>query len=230
MQPSLPLGNAKTPSGKKRLSTGDFWKDHPSGRLPLRSGTHQFQGKKWRLAWTSINPESGRGHCEVTMVNQRSGRPIQRMILMGLRRHLRRTMQYCHERGRVRFFHAHSYYNPVCHGFADYWYPGEQYASMLLRKKSPYSTNLTPPAPNRRRIFPSALRHRNPTRWPRCGRWGCDPSNPQVPTTRFAAPPPAGRSVSRVHLSRRRSFSYFRSRKVITIPSGSATPLASRRM
>ncbi len=65
-------------------------------------------------------------------------RPIQRMILLGLRRHLRRTMQYSHDRGRNTIYHAHSYYNPVCHSFADYWYPGEQYASALLRKKSPY--------------------------------------------------------------------------------------------
>ncbi|MCF6314600.1 MAG: LamG domain-containing protein [Verrucomicrobiales bacterium] len=71
----------------------------------------------------------------------RFGRPIQRMILLGLRKHLRRTMQYCHQRGRDTIYHAHSYYNPVCHSFADYWCPGEQYASTMLRKKSPYVYN-----------------------------------------------------------------------------------------
>ena len=68
----------------------------------------------------------------------RFGREIHKMIVMGLRKHLRRTTQYCHERDCVTIFHAHSYYNPVCHRSADYWYPGEQYASALLRKKSPY--------------------------------------------------------------------------------------------
>ncbi len=66
------------------------------------------------------------------------GRVVSRMILLGLRRHLMRTMAYCHERGRVTMYHAHSYYSPFCHSFGDYWYPGEQYCSLMQRRKSPY--------------------------------------------------------------------------------------------
>ncbi|MBT3377824.1 MAG: hypothetical protein HN742_26560 [Lentisphaerae bacterium] len=66
------------------------------------------------------------------------GRRITRLNIMGLRRHLFRTTRYAHQRGRLTIWHAHSYYNPIVHGSGDYWYPGEQFASMMLREKTPY--------------------------------------------------------------------------------------------
>jgi hypothetical protein len=66
------------------------------------------------------------------------GNTINRLIVMGLRRHMMRTLKYCHQMGRETIFHAHSFYNPVCHDFADYWFPGEQYTTLMQEKRSPY--------------------------------------------------------------------------------------------
>ncbi|MBT7161761.1 MAG: hypothetical protein HN904_03230, partial [Victivallales bacterium] len=68
----------------------------------------------------------------------RFGRDVSRLTIMGLRRHLRRTTQYCHERGRTTIWHAHSYFSPMVHALGDYWFPGEQYASLIMREKTPY--------------------------------------------------------------------------------------------
>lgn len=66
------------------------------------------------------------------------GREVNSLVIMGLRRHLLRTMRYCHETGRDTIYHAHSYYNPMIHAFGDYWYPGEQYCDLIQRQGSPY--------------------------------------------------------------------------------------------
>jgi hypothetical protein len=66
------------------------------------------------------------------------GRDISRLIIMGLRRHLMRTLKYCHSVGWVTIYHAHSYYLPMVHDFGDYWYPGEQYCGTIQKFKSPY--------------------------------------------------------------------------------------------
>ena len=68
----------------------------------------------------------------------RFGRDVSRLTIMGLRRHLRRTTQYCHERGRTTIWHAHSYFSPMVHALGDYWFPGEQYASLIMREQTPY--------------------------------------------------------------------------------------------
>lgn len=66
------------------------------------------------------------------------GRRVTRLNIMGLRRHMFRTLRYCRQRGRLTIWHAHSHYNPIVHASGDYWYPGEQFASMILREKTPY--------------------------------------------------------------------------------------------
>lgn len=66
------------------------------------------------------------------------GRTISRFIIMGLRKHMMRTLAYCHSRGRDTIYHAHSCYNPAIHDFADYWFPGEQYSDEIQKANTPY--------------------------------------------------------------------------------------------
>ncbi|MCC6422919.1 MAG: hypothetical protein IT447_05525 [Phycisphaerales bacterium] len=65
------------------------------------------------------------------------GRSVNRLIVMGLRQHLMRTLKYCHKSGRDVILHAHSYYNPAFDVFGDYWFPGEQYGS-IMQNEGPY--------------------------------------------------------------------------------------------
>jgi hypothetical protein len=65
------------------------------------------------------------------------GRNVNRLIVMGLRQHLMRTLKYCHKMGRDVILHAHSYYNPAFDAFGDYWFPGEQYGS-VIQSEGPY--------------------------------------------------------------------------------------------
>lgn len=80
----------------------------------------------------SANPLNG------SRFTDKFGRDVNSLIIMGLRRHMMRTMRFCHETGRVTMYHAHSYYNPMAHVFADYWFPGEQYCSLMQAKRTPY--------------------------------------------------------------------------------------------
>jgi len=83
------------------------------------------------LNYTCANPLHG---CSF---KDRFGRNINRLIVTGLRRHLMRTMKYCHKSGRDLILHAHSYYNPAFDAFGDYWFPGEEYGSVIQRE-GPY--------------------------------------------------------------------------------------------
>jgi Concanavalin A-like lectin/glucanases superfamily/Glycoside hydrolase 123, N-terminal domain len=66
------------------------------------------------------------------------GREVSRLVMWGLRKHIMRTMKYCHSRGRIVVLHSHSFFMPMVHGLGDYWFPGEQYSSLMMRKKTPY--------------------------------------------------------------------------------------------
>lgn len=83
------------------------------------------------LNYTCANPLHG---CSF---KDRFGRTINRLIVMGLRRILMRTLKLCHKTGRVVILHGHSYYNPAFDAFGDYWFPGEQYTSMI-QSDGPY--------------------------------------------------------------------------------------------
>ena len=66
------------------------------------------------------------------------GRKISKLIVMGLRRHMLRTLRLSREYGKVTMWHAHSMYNPVMHAFGDFWYPGEQYCAAIQQAGTPY--------------------------------------------------------------------------------------------
>jgi hypothetical protein len=66
------------------------------------------------------------------------GRRINSLIIMGLRRHMLRTYRLAHQHNGVTIYHAHSFYNPMIHDFGDYWFPGEQYCSLMQEKRTPY--------------------------------------------------------------------------------------------
>ena len=46
---------------------------------------------------------------------------------MSLRHYLMRICKISHRHGKKTFIHAHNYFNPIAHNFADLWYPGEEF-------------------------------------------------------------------------------------------------------
>jgi len=52
---------------------------------------------------------------------------------LALREMLIRIYKLHKKYDKVFFYHTHSHFNPVCHTFVDYWYPGEQYYRMIAK-------------------------------------------------------------------------------------------------
>ena len=55
------------------------------------------------------------------------GQPYATCNVLHLREYLMRIYKIAHRNGAVVMNHAHNYFNPICHGFSDYWFPGEQH-------------------------------------------------------------------------------------------------------
>lgn len=62
----------------------------------------------------------------------------------GLRQLLIRVYKLHKKYGKTFFYHNHSYFNPVCHTFTDYFYPGEQYCRDMANYKHFYCEGITP--------------------------------------------------------------------------------------
>jgi hypothetical protein len=55
------------------------------------------------------------------------GQPYATCNVLHLREYLMRIYKIAHRHNAVVMNHAHNYFNPICHGFTDYWFPGEQH-------------------------------------------------------------------------------------------------------
>lgn len=103
-------------------------------KLLLDNPAQQYAAIYYDLAGNALCSNLLHGH----QFEDAFGRKISPFIIMGLRKHLMRTMAYAHSRGLDTIYHAHSYYNPAVHAFGDYWFPGEQYSSEIQRAGTPY--------------------------------------------------------------------------------------------
>jgi len=61
------------------------------------------------------------------------GQPYATCNVLHLREYLMRIYKIAHRHNAVVMNHAHNYFNPICHGFTDYWFPGEQHHRGLER-------------------------------------------------------------------------------------------------
>jgi hypothetical protein len=61
------------------------------------------------------------------------GQPYISSGAMALRDLLMRIYKIHNKYGKIFFYHCHSYFNPVCHTFTDYFYPGEQYYRTIAK-------------------------------------------------------------------------------------------------
>lgn len=71
------------------------------------------------------NTEHGHGGIDVF------GKPYFSSGAMALRKLLLRIYKIHKKYNKVFFYHSHSYFNPVCHTFIDYFYPGEQFYRLI---------------------------------------------------------------------------------------------------
>lgn len=55
------------------------------------------------------------------------GQPYVTCNVLHLREYLMRIYKIAHRYNAVVMNHAHNYFNPICHAFGDYWYPGENH-------------------------------------------------------------------------------------------------------
>lgn len=67
------------------------------------------------------------------------GREITTFCLEAKRNLVRRTVAQAHKYGRVVMLHAQRDFNPMLHGMADYWFPGEQHQGLIMNSPFGYT-------------------------------------------------------------------------------------------
>jgi hypothetical protein len=70
------------------------------------------------------------------------GRTMISFTLENKRNLVRRTVAQAHRNGRLVLLHAQRDFNPVLHGMADYWFPGEQHYGLIINSHYGYTDNL----------------------------------------------------------------------------------------
>ena len=70
------------------------------------------------------------------------GRDIASFEILNKRNLVRRTVAFAHRHGKTVILHAQRDFFPMLHGQADYFYPGEQYDSLLRRNPFGYTDDI----------------------------------------------------------------------------------------
>jgi len=71
------------------------------------------------------------------------GRCIKTFAILNKRKLVERTVRLCHEQNRVVMLHNQRYFYPFFHGLADYFFPGEQHNTLLIRNPYGYTDELS---------------------------------------------------------------------------------------
>jgi hypothetical protein len=71
------------------------------------------------------------------------GRDIKTFELLKKRKLVERTVRLCHASNRVVMTHNQRWFNPILNGLADYYYPGEQHNTLLIRNPYGYTDELS---------------------------------------------------------------------------------------
>ncbi len=75
--------------------------------------------------------------------NDKFGRKIYRFSILDMRKLIERTVRQCHAKGKLVMLHGQRDYHPMIQGLCDYWYPGEQYESLMAQSLYPYTDVLS---------------------------------------------------------------------------------------
>jgi hypothetical protein len=105
----------------------DFFKKYPRAGFYYDVGGSGF----------CENHEHGHGGIDVF------GQAYLSSTAWGLRQYLQRVYKIHKRHGKTFFYHNHSYFNPVCHVFTDYFYPGEQYCRQTADYKRFYCEGIS---------------------------------------------------------------------------------------
>ncbi|MHB1460469.1 MAG: glycoside hydrolase domain-containing protein [Armatimonadota bacterium] len=71
------------------------------------------------------------------------GRSIKTFSILNKRKLVERTVRLCHANNRVVMLHNQRYFYPFFHGLADYFFPGEQHNTLLMRNPYGYTDDLS---------------------------------------------------------------------------------------
>ena len=105
--------------------------------------THKLASKIWQVYYDLCgdglcsNPLHGCGF------KDKFGRDIKTFNVLNKRDLIRRTVSYAHRFGKTVMIHAQRDFIPMMTGLADYYFPGEQYGSLLQRNPYGYTDEVS---------------------------------------------------------------------------------------
>ena len=104
--------------------------------------THPLGGKFWQSYFDLCGNTTCRNPLHGCRFKDRLGRTVDTFVILSLRQLLVRDVALAHKFGKTVILHGQRDFHPFIQGLADYWFPGEQYSSMLNRNLYGYTDEI----------------------------------------------------------------------------------------
>ena len=104
--------------------------------------THPLADRFWQSYFDLCGVNFCRSELHGCLETDKFGRKVPTYDVLHLRRLLMRLVALAHRFGKTVILHGQRNYLPFAQGLADYWFPGEQNAAMLLRNINGYTDDV----------------------------------------------------------------------------------------
>ena len=98
--------------------------------------THKLGGKIWQVYYDLCGDSLCGNRLHGCAYRDKFGREVKSFAILNKRDLIRRTVAHAHKYGKTVMIHAQRDFVPMMSGLTDYYFPGEQYGSLLRR--NPY--------------------------------------------------------------------------------------------
>ena len=100
---------------------------------------HKYADRVWQVYYDLCGNSACSNKLHGCRYADKFGREVNSYEVLFSRDLIRRTVAYAHKYGKTVMLHGQRSYFPMMQGFADYWFPGEQYNGLLRRNPFGYA-------------------------------------------------------------------------------------------
>lgn len=104
---------------------------------------HPYGDRVWQIYYDLCGNDLCANPAHGCLFQDKFGRSIKTFSLLNKRELIKRTVSLAHQNNRTVMLHAQRFFTPFMHGLADYYFPGEQHNTLLIRNPFGYTDELS---------------------------------------------------------------------------------------
>lgn len=103
---------------------------------------HKYGNTVWQVYYDICGDSLCGNRLHGCCFKDKFGREVKSFTIISKRDLIRRTVSYAHRYGKTVMLHAQRDFIPMLQGLADYWFPGEQYGTLIQRNPYGYTDEI----------------------------------------------------------------------------------------